>query len=146
MSTPCTYEITAHGKAIRCLLCGRTSFNAGDVENHYCGACHRFHDALAMIDLLNIPSALYARHPGLCMRLGTYGTYDLYVGLQAPLPPTLIARYGNAPGAYETFNPHLCGRDNVVRYGVHFVEALRRADEWAVPLGGKIEGEHDERA
>lgn len=29
---------------IRCLLCGRTSWNPNDVDELYCGHCHRFHD------------------------------------------------------------------------------------------------------
>jgi len=29
---------------IRCLTCGRTSYNRNDVEQRYCGNCHRFHD------------------------------------------------------------------------------------------------------
>jgi hypothetical protein len=43
-----TYELIAlqpgHGAAIRCLLCGAVSVNAGDVDNKYCGRCHLFHD------------------------------------------------------------------------------------------------------
>jgi hypothetical protein len=31
------------GKAIKCLLCQRTSYNPNDVENRYCGFCHIFH-------------------------------------------------------------------------------------------------------
>lgn len=30
--------------AITCLTCHRTSHNQGDVEHHYCGHCHVFHD------------------------------------------------------------------------------------------------------
>jgi len=29
---------------IRCLRCGRVSYNLNDVRERYCGACHRFHD------------------------------------------------------------------------------------------------------
>lgn len=38
-----TYEIAADGKSIRCLRCGRTSYNPDDVQYRYCGCCHRFH-------------------------------------------------------------------------------------------------------
>jgi len=33
--------------AFTCLLCHRTSHNQGDVEHHYCGSCHVFHDDVA---------------------------------------------------------------------------------------------------
>lgn len=42
-----TYEILAHGRAIYCRVCGRTSWNANDVAHRYCGACHAYHDDLA---------------------------------------------------------------------------------------------------
>jgi uncharacterized OB-fold protein len=29
---------------IRCHTCGRTSYQPRDVEERYCGACHKFHD------------------------------------------------------------------------------------------------------
>lgn len=29
-------------KSITCHLCGMTSYNPNDVENVYCGNCHRF--------------------------------------------------------------------------------------------------------
>lgn len=43
-----TYEIIATagsvtGKAIKCLVCGMTSYNSNDVEQRYCGRCHRYH-------------------------------------------------------------------------------------------------------
>lgn len=34
--------------SITCPRCGLTSFNADDVKNRYCGACHAFHDDMAM--------------------------------------------------------------------------------------------------
>jgi ribosomal protein L37E len=45
MSEP-TYEIKEIGgrKTITCLVCGRTSYHPRDVEEKYCGHCHRFHD------------------------------------------------------------------------------------------------------
>jgi hypothetical protein len=32
--------------AIICLLCHAVSYNLNDVERHYCGACHLFHDVV----------------------------------------------------------------------------------------------------
>lgn len=39
-----TYTIAEDGKSITCLRCKKTSYSQGDVENHYCGHCHSFHD------------------------------------------------------------------------------------------------------
>lgn len=33
-----------HGLAFTCLRCLRTSHSPKDVEHHYCGHCHAFHD------------------------------------------------------------------------------------------------------
>jgi hypothetical protein len=41
---PLTFALSADGKSITCIRCGRTSFNAGDVEHRYCGHCQMFHD------------------------------------------------------------------------------------------------------
>jgi hypothetical protein len=30
--------------SITCPVCHRTSYNANDITNRYCGACHWFHD------------------------------------------------------------------------------------------------------
>lgn len=124
-----TFEITEGGRAIRCLLCERTSYNANDVSERYCGACHLFHDDLATRNmhhaLQQVPSVI---------PLGSYGAYDLYVGLQSPLPSTLIARYGDAPDEYETFNPWLLGADNAALHGAHFAEALLRATAAGIDL------------
>jgi len=38
------YTIASDGRAITCHRCGRTSFNANDVAQRYCGHCHMFHD------------------------------------------------------------------------------------------------------
>jgi len=35
-------------QAIKCLVCGRTSHNATDVRERYCGNCHEFHDDRAL--------------------------------------------------------------------------------------------------
>jgi hypothetical protein len=40
-----TYEILYDGGlAIRCLVCGRTSWSLGDIRHRYCGHCHVFHE------------------------------------------------------------------------------------------------------
>jgi hypothetical protein len=82
----------------------------------------------------------HARHPGDVVELGPFEDFDLYVAGQSPLPPTLVARYGDAPADYMTFNPALTGRGSVRHYGAHFVEALRRADELRIDL--KTTGEN----
>lgn len=38
------YRISDDGKSITCLHCNMESFNINDVNNLYCGKCHRFHD------------------------------------------------------------------------------------------------------
>ena len=30
-------------RSILCLLCGHRSYNTNDIEQKYCGCCHRFH-------------------------------------------------------------------------------------------------------
>lgn len=44
-----TYELVASGRAIRCLMCGRTSHHPDDVRFRYCGACHVSHELLAWL-------------------------------------------------------------------------------------------------
>lgn len=39
-----TYKISDDHKSITCLGCGFTSFHPKDIENHYCGHCHIWHD------------------------------------------------------------------------------------------------------
>jgi hypothetical protein len=49
------YLISDDGKAITCLLCGKTSHSAEDVAHLFCGFCHAFHHP-------NVPPALgYSR-------------------------------------------------------------------------------------
>ena len=38
-----TFTIAADGRAITCLLCGKTSYNPQDVAQLFCGHCHVFH-------------------------------------------------------------------------------------------------------
>jgi len=42
-----TFAILNRGTAIRCNICGLTSFNPNDVKKKYCGRCGKFHDDLA---------------------------------------------------------------------------------------------------
>lgn len=46
MSLETTYATGWDGDQlwIRCKICGLRSFNRNDVENRYCGFCHKFHD------------------------------------------------------------------------------------------------------
>lgn len=39
-----TFTISTDGKSITCKRCNKTSYNTNDVEQHYCGFCHVFHD------------------------------------------------------------------------------------------------------
>jgi hypothetical protein len=39
------YLLVNRKTAIMCLTCGAVSHNPHDVQQRYCGACHRFHDA-----------------------------------------------------------------------------------------------------
>lgn len=39
-----TYEIMNNGAAIKCSMCGLTSYHPDDVKHRYCGNCHLFHD------------------------------------------------------------------------------------------------------
>jgi hypothetical protein len=36
------YVLSQDGLAIKCLSCGRVSHNPHDVQNRYCGHCHKF--------------------------------------------------------------------------------------------------------
>ena len=39
-----TYEIVEDGRAIKCNVCGMTSWSQGDVEHKFCAKCDRFHN------------------------------------------------------------------------------------------------------
>ena len=43
-----TYEIVEDGKAIKCLICERTSWNPNDVSQRYCGCCRAYHSDMQM--------------------------------------------------------------------------------------------------
>lgn len=38
-----THEIVLDGSAIKCTVCGLTSFNQNDVQHLFCGNCKQFH-------------------------------------------------------------------------------------------------------
>ena len=38
------YLLLEEGKAIQCLTCHMVSHNPNDVEQRYCGKCHKFHE------------------------------------------------------------------------------------------------------
>ncbi len=39
-----TYEILEEGRAIKCLVCGLTSWHPKDIAHRYCDNCSQFHD------------------------------------------------------------------------------------------------------
>lgn len=41
-----TYTLSEDGQSITCNLCGMRSYNRNDIEQKYCGRCHRFHEKL----------------------------------------------------------------------------------------------------
>lgn len=74
------------------------------------------------------PYPRYKQSTASVIPLGWYNEYDLYIGLQEGLPPTLMARHGDNGEDYHSFNPTL--NSGVVIdecIGHHFVEAYKRA-------------------
>lgn len=57
------------------------------------------------------PHARWRGQAGQIQPLGFHLHYDLYIGYQSGLSPTLIMRYGNAPEDYVSYNPGLLGRE-----------------------------------
>lgn len=81
------------------------------------------------------PRARWACPEGEYIPLGFHEEFDLYVGInEGGLPPTLIARYGDEPGDYATFNPTLAGEGAVSSYGAAFIQAMMRAQLLNVDL------------
>lgn len=37
--------------SITCYTCGLASYNPNDIENKYCGNCHKFHDDVDVVDI-----------------------------------------------------------------------------------------------
>jgi len=77
---------------------------------------------------LNGADARYMHACRDCLWLGAFDRFDLYwcpqLGFTGSPMPTLIARYGNGPSEYLTYNYRLVGSDP--RHAV-FAEALRLA-------------------
>lgn len=44
-----SYTIGPGGKSITCRDCGATSYHPEDIAQHYCAACHRFHNDVHVI-------------------------------------------------------------------------------------------------
>jgi hypothetical protein len=80
------------------------------------------------------PNPRYIRHHN-TRPLGFFKEFDLYLGFQKGLSPTLIARFGNNGDEYDTFNPSLLGIENIAHYGEHFIEAYKRASFIGAFLG-----------
>lgn len=82
---------------------------------------------LANLVLDFTPFRRYQGQEGEVIPLGYYQEFDLYIGKQDGLPPTLIARYGNSGTMYSTMNPHLSKLDVLLAEHAPFIEAYRRA-------------------
>lgn len=48
MATAPTYEIIGKDEAVKCLVCGLTSYNPNDVMQRYCGKCHKYHSDMQL--------------------------------------------------------------------------------------------------
>lgn len=82
---------------------------------------------LANLVLDFTPFHRYQGQDGEVIPLGYYQEFDLYLGKQGGLPPTLIARYGHSGTMYSTLNPHLSKLDASLKEHAPFIEAYRRA-------------------
>lgn len=51
------------------------------------------------------PQARHLHDDREALALGFFGEYDLYLQSQVGLPATLLARYGDQPSEYSSFNP-----------------------------------------
>ena len=47
-----TYQLVDGERAIRCLKCGTTSHNPGDIRDRYCGFCRMLHDDIKVLEAL----------------------------------------------------------------------------------------------
>jgi hypothetical protein len=79
------------------------------------------------------PGARYRGQEGCFMPLGFHERYDLYLGFQWPLLPTLIARFGNQPQEHESFSTFMLGCLGIPE---HFFVAHQRALRAGIPLDG----------
>lgn len=74
------------------------------------------------------PQARHLHDDRDAIALGFFGEYDLYLQSQVGLPPTLLARYGDQPSEYSSFNPTFTKLSDIgVESRPVFAEALARA-------------------
>ena len=45
-----TYEIVDNGLGIKCLKCGHTSYDFGDIDSLWCSTCKKFHEDMMAED------------------------------------------------------------------------------------------------
>ncbi|MFM0058572.1 hypothetical protein PQR64_23400 [Paraburkholderia phytofirmans] len=74
------------------------------------------------------PQARHLHDDRDALALGFFGEYDLYLQSQGGLPPTLLARYGDHPPQYSSFNPTFTKLADIgAESRPVFAEALARA-------------------
>jgi hypothetical protein len=81
--------------------------------------------AYVQFETVFFPGPRY-QQDGDIVALGFFERYDLWFARQEPLPPTLIARFGNGSAYYST-NPYLLSVDQITASGPWAIEALKRA-------------------
>jgi len=70
-----TYEIVGEGQAIKCRICGSTSWNPGDVRHRFCGKCDQYHADMALFGGTPVPRQMYRTTDGWDLDVVTY-THD----------------------------------------------------------------------
>jgi hypothetical protein len=74
------------------------------------------------------PQARHLHDDREALALGFFAEYDLYLQSQVGLPPTLLARYGDQPSEYRSFNPAFTKLPDIgAEWRPVFAEALARA-------------------
>lgn len=74
------------------------------------------------------PQARHLHDDRDALALGFFAEYDLYLQSQVGLPPTLLARYGDQPSEYSSFNPAFTKLSDLgAESRPVFAEALARA-------------------
>ena len=89
-----TFEIKEKGKAIKCLICEKTSYNINDVENTYCGSCHQFHNMLKISQKSNKFSKKKLLFVILLLLL-TGVVVKLFLNKESKTPPPIIPSQKN---------------------------------------------------
>ncbi|CAN7639372.1 hypothetical protein [Paraburkholderia terricola] len=78
------------------------------------------------------PQARHLHDDRDALALGFFAEYDLYLQSQVGLPPTLLARYGDHPHQYSSFNPTFTKLSDIgIESRPVFAEALARARAFA---------------